>query len=285
MQKYLVALLVFSLLIAGSVLAQGVEDPYEGLSATGLNELDAYTPPAPPRELNQMFAAYLSHFTRDEKEYLGTEYEQNLRILSETFGIGLDPWRDDRYGIRFSANVTVQDLLSRNDSGKPYPLGFVKFRPTYFWKFREWGDGSLADLEIGCSGLYRWTRFTDLPDSVRPGGAVEPTLQVRYRSERWGMSAMGGYLRNIDSNQHEDLLSGRADVFWLWTKSLSHEWHSSLGIGYFKATEGRDYAVIPSFSLTDILWDTLEVTAGYGAGLVQHRLYANTWRFGVGVAF
>jgi hypothetical protein len=280
--RYLVIVLTLSLLfVAGSVLAQDGEDPYEDLTATNLGELEAF---GPPREPDQVFATYLSHFTRDEKEYLGTEYEQNLRILSETFGIGIDPWRDDRYGIRFGANVTVMDLPSRNDSGKPYPLGFVKFRPVYFWKFKEWEDGSVADLEIGCSGLYRWTRF-DLPDVVRPGGAVEPTLQVRYRDERWGVSAMGGYLRNINSNQHEDFVQGRTDIFWLWGKSLSHEWSSSVGIGYFRATEGRDYAVIPSVSLTDTLWGVFELTAGYDAGLVEHKLYANTWRLGAGVAF
>ncbi|GEM_PF-5324453 len=284
--RYLIVL-TLSLLCAGSTFAdQGAgEDPYQDLSATNLAELDAFAF-GPMREPDRAVSFYVSHLTRDEKEYLGTEYEQNLRILSETFGIGLDPWRDDRYGFKFGASVTVQDLLSRNSSGKSYPLGFVKFRPVYFWKFYDgMNDGSVGDLEIGCSGLYRWTRFTDLPDTVKPGAAVEPTLQVRYRSERWGVSAMGGYLYNIQSNQHEDFVQGRTDLFWLWGKSLSHEVSSSLGVGYFRATEGRDYALIPSVTLTDTLWDTVELTAGYDAGLVQHRLYANTWRFGAGVAF
>src|SRR5690606_35836337 len=102
--------------------------------ATSLNEFEAC---GPQREPDQTVSVYVSHLTRDEREYLGTSYERNLRTLSETFGVGIDPWRDDRYGVRFEADVTVMDLVSRNASGKPYPLGFAKFRPVYFWKFYD----------------------------------------------------------------------------------------------------------------------------------------------------
>jgi len=281
MQKYLVALLVFSLLIAGSSVLAQEEDPYKDLSAMSLAELEGF---GPTRE-GPRYAFYLSHFTRWEKGYLGTPLEENLEIRSETAGIIIDPWQDNRYGLKFDANVTVQDLDSRNQTGKKYPLRFIKFRPTYFWKFHNGADGSVADFQFGVGGLKRWITFTGLPEEVDAGGAVEPTVQFRYRAHRWGISVLGGYFGNINSNQHQSFYQGRMELQWRWCKSKSHELRSSLGVGYFRATKGEDHAVTPTFTISDTVFDRLRVMVGYNAGVAHDVLYAHNIRGGIGVSF